>query len=119
MNCYFSDQSEKLNQVTMIEIISKKNTGLHMNYKELIFLQRTKVLVLTTQKGVLYEWKKKTWKSLFGKKYLFAKPVHFSVKNIANNADTWGFIQQFFQHLYWTANSNGSWLRSRQHNSQI
>ena len=33
--------------------------------------------------------------------------VHFSVKNTENNADTWGFIQQFFQHSYNTANSNG------------
>ena len=38
-------------------------------------------------------------------KHLFGKPVHFSVKNTANNADTWGFIQQYFQHLYRTANS--------------
>ena len=33
------------------------------------------------------------------------KPVYFSLKNTANNVDTWGFIQQFFQHLYRTANS--------------
>ena len=38
-------------------------------------------------------------------KYLLGKPVHFSVKNTANNAETWEFIQQFFQHLNRTANS--------------
>ena len=32
-------------------------------------------------------------------------PVHFSVKNTANNADTWGFIHEFLQHLYRTAKS--------------
>ena len=37
--------------------------------------------------------RKKIWKSLLGEKYLLGKPVHFSVKNTANNADTWGFIQ--------------------------
>ena len=40
-------------------------------------------------------WKKKNiWKSLFGKKHHLGKPVYFSVKNIANKADTgvhlWG-----------------------------
>ena len=48
---------------------------------------------------------KKIWKSLVGEKHLLGKPVNFSVKNTTNNADTWGFIQQFFQHLYRTANS--------------
>ena len=48
---------------------------------------------------------KKIWKSLLGKKHLLGKPVHFSIKNTANNTDTWVFIQQFFQDLYWTANS--------------
>ena len=36
---------------------------------------------------------KKIWKSPFGEKYLEGKPVHFSIKNTANNTDTWGFIQ--------------------------
>ena len=48
---------------------------------------------------------KKIWKSLLGEKHILGKSVHFSVKNTVNNADTWGFIQQFFQHLYGTANS--------------
>ena len=48
---------------------------------------------------------KKIWKSLLGQKHLLGKSVHFSIKNTANNADTWEFIQQFFQHLYRTANS--------------
>ncbi len=47
---------------------------------------------LQLKKGVFYEWKKKTWKSLLGEKYLLGKSVQFFVKNIANNADTWGFI---------------------------
>ena len=69
-----------------------------MNYKE---FNEQKELVLTTQKkGVLlYEWKN-IWKSLLGEKYLLGKPVHFSVKNTTNNANTRGFIQQFFRHLY-------------------
>ena len=49
--------------------------------------------------------RKKIWKSLLGEKHLLEKPVHFSVKSTAYNADTWGFIQQFFQYLYRTANS--------------
>ena len=48
---------------------------------------------------------KKIWKSLLGEKHLLGKPVHFFIKNTANNANTWGFIQQFFQYLYWAANS--------------
>ena len=48
---------------------------------------------------------KKIWKRLLGENHLLGKPVHFSVKNTPNNTDTWGFIQQFFQHLYKTANS--------------
>ena len=58
INCYFSDRSKKLNQVIMIKLF-RKNTGSLMNYKELIHLLRTKLLVLTTRKeGVSYEWKK-------------------------------------------------------------
>ena len=93
-----------MDQVTMIQMF-RKNTGSLMNYKELICLQQTKVLVLISQKGVLCEWEKKIWKSLLGEKHLLGKPVHFSVKNTVNNADTWELIQQFFQHLYHTANS--------------
>ena len=48
---------------------------------------------------------KKILKSLLSEKHLLWKPVHFSVKNTTNNADTLGFIQQFFQHFYRTANS--------------
>ena len=54
---------------------------------------------------MLYEWKKKIWKSFVGEKHLFGKPVHFSVMDTENNADTLGIIQQFFQLLYRTANS--------------
>ena len=56
------------------------------------------------KRGVVW-MEKEIWKSLLGKKYLSRKPVHSSIKNTANNADTWRFIQQFFQHLYRTANS--------------
>ena len=67
-----------------------------MNYKESTCLPRTKELVLTTKKKVvLYEWKK-NWKSLLGEKHLLGKPVPFSVKNTANNADTLWFIQHSF-----------------------
>ena len=66
-----------------------------MNYMELKCLQR----------GCCMNGKKKIWKSLFGEKYLLEKPVYISVKNTANNADSLGFIQQFFQYLYRTANS--------------
>ena len=68
-----------------------------MNYKEL------KSWYLQLKKGILYEWK--IWKSLLGEKYLLGKTFHFSVKKTVNNADTWGFVQQFLQHLYRTANS--------------
>ena len=76
-----------------------------MIYKELIYLQRTKELEVTTQKMGCCMNGKKIWKSLLSEKRLLGKPPHFSVKNTVNNADTWGFIQQFFQHLYRTANS--------------
>ena len=78
-----------------------------MNCKELICLLQTKELVFTTQKKGCCMDGKKIWKSLLGEKHLLGKPFHFSIKNTANNADTWGFIQQFFQLLYRTANSNG------------
>ena len=48
---------------------------------------------------------KKDLEESLRRKHLLEKPVHFSIKNTANNADTCGFIQQFFQHLYRTANS--------------
>ena len=67
-----------------------------MNYKELICLQRTKELVRTAKKKGVVRMEKKIWKSLLGEKYLLGKPVHFSVKNIANNADTWGSFNRSF-----------------------
>ena len=62
---------------------------------------------------------KKIWKSLLGKKYLLGKPVPFSVKYTVNNADTWRFIQQFFQYLYRTTNSIVHGLSLDRTNSQI
>ena len=80
----------------MIQIVWRKK-----NAQEL----QTNVLELITQKRGVVWMEKKIWKSLFGEKHLFGKLVHVSVKNTANNADTWGFIQQFFQYLYRTAYS--------------
>ena len=70
----------------------QKNTWSLMNYKELICLQQTKVLVLTTEKKgcCMNGKKKKIWKYLLSKKHLWGKPVHLSFKYIVNNADTWG-----------------------------
>ena len=76
----------------MIQIVSKKNSGSLKNFKELIFLQQTKVLVLTTQKRDVLWMEKMIWKSLLGEKYLLGKSVYFSVKNTVNKTDTWGFI---------------------------
>ena len=58
-----------------------------------------------SKKRVLYEWIKKDLEESLRRKTSLGKTVHFFVKNTANNADTWGFIPQFFQHLYWTDNS--------------
>ena len=80
-------KKKKLNQVTMIQIVTK-NTGSLMNYKKLIYLQQTKELVLTTKKKGVVRMEKMIWKSRLGEKYLLEKPVHFSVKNTVNNADT-------------------------------
>ena len=68
----------------------RKNTWSLMNYKELICFQQTKVQVVATQKRAVVWMEKKIWKSLLGEKHLLGNPVHFSVKNTANNADTGG-----------------------------
>ena len=88
----------------MIQIVSKKHWVTHD-------VQGTDMSSTNKDTGTYNSKKRccmngqKIWKSLFGEKYLLGKPVHFSVNNTANNADTWGLIQQFFQHLYRTANS--------------
>ena len=46
---------------------------------------------LQLKEGMWHEWKK-DWKESIRRKYLLEKPIHFSVKDAANNADTWGFI---------------------------
>ena len=82
----------------MIQIVSKKHWVTHE-------LQGTDMS--STNKGAgTYKSKKgccmngkKIRKSLLSEKHLLGKPIHFSVKNTANNADTCGFTQQFFQHL--------------------
>ena len=95
---------KKLNQLTMIQIVSK-NTSSLINYKELICFQRTKRAGTKISKKECYMNGKKFWKSLFGEKHFLGKPIHFTIKNTLNNVDTWGFILQFFQHLYRIANS--------------
>ena len=58
-----------------------------------------------SKNGVLYVWKKDMEESLRRKTSL-GKTCSLFRQETANNVDTWGFIQQFFQHLYRTANSN-------------
>ena len=89
----------------MIQNVSKKHWVTHELQGTVFNEQRE--LILTTQKKGFCVNGKKIWKSLLGKKHLLEKPVHFSIKSTANNADTWGLIQQFFPRLYRTANSNG------------
>ena len=68
----------------MIQIVSKINWVTH----ELQGTSTNKgASTYNSKKGMLYEWKK-IWKGLLGEKLLSGKPVHFSVKNTANNADT-------------------------------
>ena len=105
INCYNSNQSKKLNQVTMIQIVSKKYWVTHELQGTDMSSMNKRASTYNSIKGVLYEKEKKIWKSLLGKKYLLGKPVHFSVKNTVNNVDTWRLIQLFFQHLYRTVNS--------------
>ena len=61
-----------------------------MNYKELICLQRTRGWYLQLKKRGVVWMEKKIWESFLGEKYILGKPVHFSVKNTANNADSLG-----------------------------
>ena len=88
----------------MIQIVSKKHW---VTYK----LQGTDMSSTHNVAGTYNSKKgcymngKKIWKSLLGEKHLLGKLFHFFLKNTANNADTLGFTQQFFQYLYRTANS--------------
>ena len=106
-----SDKSKKLNQVTMTQIVSKK----HWVTDELQGTDMSSTNkgagTYNSKKGCYMNGKIKIWKSLLGENHLLGKPIHFSVKNTSNNADTWGFIQQFFQQIQ----KDTSWLRSRQH----
>ena len=100
----------------MIQIVSKKHWVTH-ELQGTDMSSTNKEVVLTTQKKGCRMNGKNFWKSLLGEKYFLGKPVHFSVQNTTNNAYTWVFIQQSFQHLYRTAKFKWipSWLRSRQH----
>ena len=60
-----------------------------MNYNELMSSTNRVPLLTTHKKGCCMNGKK-ICESLLGEKYLSGKPVHFYVKNTANNADTWG-----------------------------
>ena len=42
---------------------------------------------------------KKIWKSLLGEKHLLGKPIHFSINNTANSADTWEIHLQIISAL--------------------
>ena len=81
----------------MVQIVTKKHWVTHESQRT--DMVSTKVLVLTTKKKGCCMNGKKIWTSLLGEKHLLGKPTHFSVKNTVNDADTWRFIQQFFQHL--------------------
>ena len=89
----------------MIKIVSKKHWVIHELQGTDMSSTNKEAGTYNSKKGVLYEWQKKIWKTPLDEKYLWGKTVNFSIKNTVNNADTWGFIQQFFQHLYRTANS--------------
>ena len=71
----------------MIQIVSKTHWVTH-ELQGTDMSSTNKVLVLTTKiKGCCMNGKK-IWKSLLNEKHLLGKPVPFSVKNTANNADT-------------------------------
>ena len=61
-----------------------------MDYKELICLQQSPS-THNSKKGRCMNGKK-IWKILLDEKHLLGKPIPFSIKNTANNPDTWGFI---------------------------
>ena len=62
-----------------------------------------------SKKGVLHEWKKDL-------EYLLGKPIHFSVKNTTNNADTWGsFSNSFSTYIGLQIHLYTSWSESRLH----
>ena len=97
----------------MMQIVSKKHYVTHE-------LQRTDMS--STNKGAgTYNSKKaccmngkNIWKSLFGENHLLGKPVHFSVKNTVNNADTREF-NSFSTCTGLQIHLFTSWLRLRQH----
>ena len=74
-----------MNQVTMIQIVS--NSVSLVNNKEHMSSTNKGAGTYNSKKGCCMNGKK-IWKSLLGKNYHFGKPVHFSIKNTANNADT-------------------------------
>ena len=104
INCDFSEQLKKLNQVTDTNCV-KRTLGHSWITRNWYAFNEQRSWYLQLKKRGVVGMEKKIWKSLLDEKYLLGKPVHFSVENTVNNVDTWGFIRQFFQHLYRTANS--------------
>ena len=57
----------------MIQIVSKKHWVTHDLQKTDISSPNKGAGSYNLKKGVLYKWKKKIWKSLFGEKHLLGK----------------------------------------------
>ena len=78
----------------MIQIVSKKHW---VTYKlqgtDMLSIKRKGAGTYTSKKGCCMNGKKKIWKNLLDENCLLGKPVHFSIKNTVNNADSWRFIQ--------------------------
>ena len=89
----------------MIQIVSKKHWVTHELKGTDMSSTNKGAGTYNSKKECCMNRKKKILKSFLGEKHLLGKPVQFSVKNTANNVDTWGFIQYFFQQLYRKANS--------------
>ena len=70
-----------------VTIVSKKHCVAHeLQGTDMSSTNKGAGTYNSKKRGVV--WMEKNWKSLLGEKYLLGKPVHFSVKNTANNADT-------------------------------
>ena len=76
----------------MIQIVSKKHWVTHELQGTDMSSTKKGAGTYNSKKGYCMNGKKE-WKSLLDENYLLGKLVHFSIKNTANNADTWGFIR--------------------------
>ena len=68
----------------MTQIDSKKHRATHEFQGTDMSSTNKRRWYLQLKKGMLYKWKKKDLEESL----LFRKPVHFSVKNTSNHADT-------------------------------